>query len=370
MPKPPRPPPPPHSRPRKAPHLAGPPRAPVAIGIGLLVGALAFGAICFRYIENYTWNEALYMSVITVSTVGFTEVRPLDDRGRIVAMILILVGVGAFTYVVSAISNYVLSTRIHGLFHHMQMERSLQQLAHHFIVCGYGRMGTQVAEQFRRAGRTVVVVERDAGAVEAARADGHIAVDGDAGQDDVLRRAGVERAAGLISTLDSDADALFAVLSARQLNPKIFVVARVNEQTSEPKLLKAGANRVMWPYGVNGKRMAQLAMKPNVVDFMEVLLDETGEAVVMEEMRVAPGSDADGRSLRDLDVRKAFGVSIAAIRVGGARCVAAPGGDTVLKAGDVIVAVGPMAALERLTAFVGTSIGAISGGNGRPSERV
>ncbi|MGE3182067.1 MAG: TrkA family potassium uptake protein, partial [Phycisphaerae bacterium] len=234
----------------------------------LLTAINLLGALGYWLFEEIPPLEALYMSVITVSTVGFREVRPLDESGKVLTMLLIVFGVGAFTLMVSAIGNYVVAIRVGGLLEQRRMEKKLAQISDHYILCGYGRMGSEVARAFAAEGKSLVVIDRLPAAVAAAQKDGLLAVLGDGGDNEVLLEAGVQRAAGLISTLDNDADALFTVLSGRELNRDLFIIARANHKASETKLLKAGAQRVIWPYGENGRRMAHMALRPNVVEFL------------------------------------------------------------------------------------------------------
>lgn len=321
---------------------------PIFFGVAAFIAITLLGAVGFHVIEDLSPLNALYMAVITVSTVGYGEIRPFHPAGRILAIFLIVFGVGAFTFMVTAVGNYVIAIRISGVLERRRMQKQLAEIRDHYILCGYGRMGSEVAHHFKRENYPLVVIDHDEEKVEEARGDGFLVIEGDGGEDEILQQAGIERANALISTLDDDADALFVVLSARQLNPDIFIVARANARATEGKLKKAGAQRVIWPYGDNGRRMAQMALRPNVVEFLELMTTEKGPEYAVEEMAVASDAYAAGRTIAEMDVGQRFGVSIAAIRRSSGEMLTAPPSDTKLNPGDIVIVFGGPPQLARL----------------------
>jgi voltage-gated potassium channel len=314
-----------------------------------VVVVIVFGTVGYYVIErDWTWLDSLYMAVITVSTVGLREVHDLQPATRLFTIVLIFFGVGAFMFLATSIANYVIAGELHGFWSRRRMEKRIAQLSDHFIVCAYGRMGSQVADEFRREKRPVVVVDTSETALQHAAEQGFYVIAGDAKNDDVLRRAGVERARGLVTCLDEDADNLMIVLSARAMSEKLFIVARTNRHETSTKLTAAGANRVLWPYGLGGRRMAQMAIRPNVVEFLEVVMHDEELELLLEELTIALGSDLENKQIGSTAIRGTTGAMLVAIRQRTGRMVVAPSADVVLSAGDIVVALGTREQLEKL----------------------
>lgn len=314
-----------------------------AVGLVILVGA--FG---YAYIEGWSFLDALYMSVITVTTVGLTEVKELDAAGRMFTIVLVLGGVAVFSYAITTLANYLIAGELQGMLGRKRMQKQIDQLEQHYIVCGCGRMGLQVAREFRREKKPLVILDLDQAKVDLAIADGYLAYVGDAGDDDMLRMTGVERAKGLVTAMDSDATNLMVVLSARALNQDLFIVSRMNVESSESKLIRAGANRVLTPYGIGGRRMAQLAVRPNVVEFLEVVTHDEELELWLEDFTVAIDAHIAGCALGASNVREKTGANILALRQRTGKLMVAPTEETVLQAGDIIVALGTREQLEKL----------------------
>lgn len=313
--------------------------------LGLVI---AFGTAGYHFLERMSVTDSLYMAVITVTTVGFREVRDLDPPGRVFTIVLILFGVGAFMYTATAVANYVIAGELRGFMGQRRMEKQIERLHDHYIVCGYGRMGRRVAAEFRRESKPLVVVDLDAANIDLAMTNGYLALLGDAGDDTVLKRAGVERARGLVAGMADDAVNLMVVLSARALNDNLFIIARANKDATESKLITAGANRVLLPYGLAGRRIAQMALRPNVVEFLEVVMHDEELELWMEEMVVAIESRLDGCAIGASAIRQVTGVNVVALRQRTGKLIAAPTPDTVLSAGDILVVVGTREQLARL----------------------
>ncbi|MBU0616170.1 MAG: potassium channel protein [Planctomycetes bacterium] len=307
------------------------------------------GAWGYNYLESIPLLDALYMAVITVTTVGFREVQELDEAGRVFTIFLILFGVGAATYFATSVANYLIAGEIKGFLEQRKMQDKIKQLSGHFIVCGYGRMGEQVARELRREHKPLVVIERSEETVQEAIAAGHLALQGDAENDHVLRATGVERAYGLVAVLDTDAANLMVTLSARTLNENLYIIARTNNEENDAKLIAAGAHRVLFPHGLGGRRMAQMAIRPTVAEFLEVVMHDEELELWLEEMTVAIESKLDGCAVYALDIRRSTGANIVAVRQRTGKLLAAPTPDTKLQAGDIIVALGTREQLNALS---------------------
>ncbi len=306
------------------------------------------GAAGYWWLEEMTLLEALYMSVITVTTVGFGEVHPLDGAGRVFTIILVLFGVGAFTYFATSVANYLIAGEIKGFLERRKMLGKIEQLRDHFIVCGYGRMGQQVAREFQREQKPLVVIDKSEEAVTEATAAGHLVLSGDAENDEVLRTAGVERARALIAVLDSDAANLMLTFTARKLNENLFIIARIIAEVNQSKLIAAGANRAVFPYGLGGRRIAQMALRPNVVEFLEVVMHDEELELWLEEMTIAIESELDGCAIGAANIRGATGANVLAVRQRTGKLLVGPTPDTRLQAGDIVVALGTRAQVAAL----------------------
>lgn len=317
----------------------------------MLASVVLVGTFGYTLIEGQRPLDALYMSVITITTVGFQEVQPLDEAGKLFTIFLILFGVGSFTYLATTVANYFVAGEIMGLLEQRKMQKQIAQLNEHFIVCGYGRMGVQVAREFRREHTPLLVIEKNEETARKAIDDGFLAIAGDAENDNVLREAGVERARGLAAVLDADADNLMVTLSARAMNEKLFIVTRINAEINESKLMAAGANRVLFPHGLGGRRIAQMAIRPNVTEFLEVVMHDEELELWLEETTVGIESKLDGCAIGDAHIRRSTGANVVALRQRTGRLLTAPTPDTKLQAGDIIVALGTRAALAELRAL-------------------
>jgi voltage-gated potassium channel len=312
----------------------------------LLVGTVGYETIE----EKYTFLDALYMTVITLSTIGYGEVHPLSTAGRWFTIFLIFGGVFTLAYTVAEMIRTVVSGEVQQYFGKQRMERSLAELRDHLIVCGYGRMGRLVCQEFAAKGVPFVVIDLDAGRLEDFRAAHGIALPGDATSDAVLKRAGIERARALVAVLSSDADNLYLTLSARLLNDKLCIVSRAEDAASEQKLLRAGATRVVSPYQIGGVRVAHAVLRPAVVDFIELATRTEHFALQIEEVRVAARSRLAGTALRDSRLRQDYHVIIVAVKKASGHMAFNPPPEFVLAEGDVLIAIGAREHLDRLEA--------------------
>jgi voltage-gated potassium channel len=316
--------------------------------VGVVAVFIGGGTLGFVLIEGWPAFDALYMTVITLTTVGYLEVHPLSQAGRAFTMVLALGGVFTFFYVAGDLIRGMVSGEVASLFGRQRMERQLQALRNHMIVCGFGRMGHLVCEQFSNQGLPFVIVEQEASLLEGFRIPHGIPLNGDATSEDVLRHAGVERARALVTAAASDADNLYITMTARLLNDKLLIVARAEEEAAERKLKRAGATRVVSPYVIGGQRVAQAVLRPNVMDFIELATRSEHLELQIEETEIEPGSVLAGQSLKDSAIRSDLGIIIVAIKKPAGRMLFNPESSTVIEAGDLLITLGHRQQLDRL----------------------
>jgi voltage-gated potassium channel len=306
----------------------------VAIAVTLLVGTIAF-----RETLHEPWFQSLYRAVVTVTLTGLDSV-PRNDGSRAVSIFLVVAGLTIIGYagavIVEAISGGVVS----GALAERRRERTIERLRDHFIICGYGRVGRRVADEFRATDVPYVVLDFHEDAVAAAREDGALLLEGDATRDENLRKAGLERAKGLVAASDSDADNLYVVLSARSARTDLTIVARASGADAERKLVLAGADRVVLPYTTAGQVMANLVLKPQVTAFLDVVTTATGPDLQLAEIEVRDTSTAAGRTIRELRIRHETGALVVALRRADGSFDTTPEPDTPIQVGDVLIGVG------------------------------
>ena len=317
--------------------------------LALLIVVVA-GTLGYVLIEGFPVADALYMAVTTITTVGFGEIRPLSTAGRLFTIGLIVVGVSCLWYGLSVLVGAIVEGHLGQRWEGRRMERRIEQTRDHQIVCGYGRVGRQIAAALRREGRQVVVVDVHQAPLAQANQDDLPTVHGDATEDDTLRRAGIDRAAGLVTAVGSDADNVFVTLSARALRADLTIVARANEEGAAPKLRRAGATHVVSPYGMAGRQMARLALRPSSVAFVETLFSGDNTDLLLEDLQIAPGSLLAGLDVATATARHAGGAILLAVQRNG-HLLAPPAPDLTLHPGDTLAVVGNqnrLRALERV----------------------
>src|SRR5258705_1614381 len=315
----------------------------------LIVGAIAaLGASGYVVLFGWSISDAMYMTVITLTTEGYKEVGQLDDPGRAWTALVAIAGVGIIFGTVGFVAETFVAEALSGRRQRKRMADTVAALKDHFILCGYGRVGSTVAAELKHAGVPVVVIDSVAASTDLAARDGHLIVEGDATRDDVLLAAGIARAKALITTVDTDAVNIYVTLSARALNPRLFIVARANEEGSEAKLRQAGADRAVSPYTRAGRQIAELATRPRVADFIDFALSHGQLAFTIEELEVAPDGPLAGQTVADLANR---GIHVMAIVTHGPRQfeTSAPM-DRVLVAGEQLIVSGTAEALRALRA--------------------
>jgi voltage-gated potassium channel len=299
-------------------------------------------------IEGWSAFDALYMTVITLTTVGFMEVHPLSHGGRVFTMVLALGGIFLAFYVAAEFIRGMVSGEIRRVLGRQRMERALAGLHNHMVVCGYGRMGRLVCEQFSSQGLPFVLIEREAELLRGFDLPHGISLQGDATSDELLKRAGVGRARALVTAAASDADNLYITMSARLLNDRLLIVARAEEEAAEKKLLRAGASRVVSPYVIGGQRVAQAVLRPNVMDFLEMATRSEHLELQIEETEVKAGSALAGQALKDSQVRQDLGIIIVAIKKPEGKMMFNPAPYTVIENGDLLITLGHRQQLDRL----------------------
>ncbi len=315
-----------------------------------LVVLVIAGTIGYILLEGFRPLDAFYMTIITISTVGFQEVRPLSDAGRIFTTILVLIGVGAGAYTFGTIAEFLIAGELAGTLKRRRIMRAIERLHGHYIICGYGRVGEQVARGLADEGIPCVVVDQASEAVQRCEQCGILYVMGDATEDETLLQAGITRARGLVAVLDNDAENVFVVLSARSLNPDLIIIARATTKEAESKLRKAGADGVLSPYQLAAHRIVRELTRPHVMIFLEKAMGNDPE-LYMEEVRIHPSSELVGKTLGEAELRTRTGANVLSILRGEDEHVMDWAPDLALQAEDVMVVLGrpeQIAALARL----------------------
>lgn len=320
----------------------------LAIGILLSVLLVLGGAAGYMFIEHWSLMDALYMTVITLATVGFGEVQKLTPAGRIFTMVLIILGVGFVLYVAGSVIQFMVEGQIREALGRRKLKRDFKWQRGHYIICGYGRVGGTICEILASEPLGIVFVERDAEKIARLHDRNLLYVAGEATDEDNLIAAGVEKARGLVTVLATDSDNVYVTLTARQLNPKLFIIARAGEKKAEKKLLAAGANKVVSPYGMGAHRIAQTILRPTVTDFLDLTLRDKKHNIYMEEMPVHASSRLADVALLDSGIRQDFDLIIIAIQRPGGDMLFNPSSQTRLQGGDTVVAVGEKENLERI----------------------
>jgi voltage-gated potassium channel len=319
-------------------------------GCAGIVLVFVAGIAGYMLIEGWNLLDSYYMVVITLATVGYQEVQPLSDAGRLFTSFLILGGVGIFLYIIGAFTQILVEGRLQILWGKRRMQKLIDSLKDHFIVCGYGRIGSVVVDQLRREGHPLVVIEKEPEIVERLAEEGTLHVSGDATSDEVLTAAGLLRARSLITALSQEAANVYVTLTARQLNPRLMIIARGDAGSHIARLERAGADRVVLPHLIGGIRMAQSVLRPSVTNVLELAMRGTIDWH-MEEMTLEPGSELSGKKLAESGIRQRFNVIIISIQNAAGESVFNPGPDTILAAGDTLITVGQPESLKLLRAI-------------------
>jgi voltage-gated potassium channel len=304
--------------------------------------------MAYMIVEEWSFIDALYMVVITLSTVGYMEVNPLSPAGRIITLSVIIIGVGTFVYVAGEAAQLIVEGKLQFFLGRRRILNRIKSLKGHFIICGFGRIGSVVAEEIRREGYPVVVVERNPDMIEQIEAQGFLYVEGDATSDDVLIDAGLENAKHLVSALNQEASNVYVTLTARQLNPEVHIVARADTDSHISRLERAGADRVVTPNLIGGVRMAQTVLRPSVTNFLDLAMRGASMDLQMEELVVNAYSPLNGKNIRESNIRPDYNVIIITIKKEGGEMIFNPGPQAVISSGDTLITVGSSESMRQL----------------------
>jgi voltage-gated potassium channel len=319
-----------------------------------LAGIFLIGTLWYSLVEGWKWEDAAYMTVITLATVGYGETHPLGSRGRLFTIVLILMGVVNLTYIVNRFTAAVIEGYFLEGIRLRQQRRLMESLSEHYIICGFSRTGRQIAKEFQAEGVSFVIIDSELESVQKAQEIGYIVFQGDATLDDTLLKVGVTKAICIVAALPSDAENLYTVLSAKTLNPDIRAIARASTEEAVQKLQRGGADAVISPYITGGKRMAAAALRPQILDFVDGILSGTDRQLYMEEFLL----DSDrcpfvGQSLQRAKLRSQSGALVLAIRRLDGKLIGGPTGDTVLMSGDTLICMGTAEQLRDLNQILG-----------------
>ncbi len=315
------------------------------------LGLLGFGTGGFMLITRAPFFDALYMTVITISTVGFTEVMPLGTGGRIFTIILILVGVGFVLYLFSRITEAIIEGGLQATLGRLKMKKKVARLSDHYIVCGFGRIGRVICKLLRDNHKPFVVIEKKAAMIQEIIDLGYMALEGEASDDDTLLAAGIERARGLVAVVSNDADTVYISLTARGIRPELFIIARSSgTEGAEKKLLRAGANRVFSPYEIGATRMAQEVVRPTVVDFVDLAVQGGELGLRLEELLVSENAACVGKNLIKSGIRSDHNLIVVAIKTFKGEMLFNPTPTAIINAGDILIVLGAVGDIENLAA--------------------
>ena len=326
------------------------------LSVALLTLIIAGGTAGYTLIERWSAWDAFYMTMITVTTVGYREVHPLSRAGELFTVVIVTVGVATVLYTFSFLMAQVVEGDLQERWAARRRLRMLDELTNHFIICGFGRIGQIIAREFSRQAVPFVIVERDAQRMHEAIDLGYLAVEADASSEQVLKRIGIDRARGLIAAVSTDAENVYAVLTARLLRPDLFIIGRAETEDAQSKLHRAGADRVMSPYQIGGLQLAQTALRPAVVDFVQLATSSDNLDLNMEQVKINAGAALAGRTIIEANLRQRFGVVVVGIQRADGTMQFNPAPESVMGVGDFLVVLGQAKNLRELEAAAGQPV--------------
>ncbi len=318
------------------------------ISIALSIVLISMGCLGYMVIEKWSFMDALYMTIITIATVGYSEVHTVSMEGRIFTVVLIMLGVGFFLYVAGGIIQFLVEGRIRAVLGRRKLDTQINKLRDHYIICGYGRIGRVLARFLIEKYVDVVVIERKESRVAKMDEDGLLYLVGEATDEKVLEKAGILRAKGLVTAVATDADNVFLVLIAKQMNPDLFVVARASQNTAKKTLQAAGADKVISPYDLGARRMAHAILRPTVIKFLEMAFADDKTDIQVEEIRMTHRSELLGTTIMDSGIRQNLGLMIVVIRKADDTMLFNPKADTMIEIDDTMVVVGSARGIKQL----------------------
>jgi voltage-gated potassium channel len=322
------------------------------ISVLVLLMLVTGGTAGFMTIEKWRFLDALYMTIITLGTVGFKEVHDLSDAGKLFTICLIVVGVSVLGYIVGSLAQIMFEGQFQRIMGRKKVEKQIDALNDHYIICGYGRIGSLICREFKANNLPFVIVEKSAEAIEKLDEEGYLHMRGDATLDETLLKAGIKRAKGLISVVTSDTENVYITLTARGLNPDLYILARSGEEGSDLKLKRAGASKVVSPYIIGGSRMAQSILRPNVVDFIEIATGSEHMDLQMEEINIPHHSAFAGETLVSCGFRKEIGVIIVGIKKSHGNMIFNPHSQAKIEGGDTLIVLGEPGSIAKLEDLV------------------
>ena len=320
----------------------------IRIAGSLLISIITFGTLSYHYIEGMTFFESFYMTIITISTVGFMEVKPLSQAGRIITIMILATGVSTGAYTIGSFISLLVEGELAKTFGRRKLDKYISKLKNHYIICGYGRIGSLICEELAANSIKFVVIEHDPERIEALNKAKYLYIDMDATAEEALIKAGIMNAKGIVPTVQSDADNVFITLTARGLRPDILILSRSSDEKSEIKLKRAGATVVVSPYLIGGRRMAEVILRPTVVDFINSATMHKELGLAMEEVCVKERSKLIGKNLIESNLRKDFGIIIVAIKKNTGKMIFNPMPQEKLDANDVLVVLGKEEDVSRM----------------------
>jgi len=318
-----------------------------------LIVLISAGTFGYTVIEGWPFFDALYMTIITLSTVGYSEIHNLSHGGEIFTICLIVLGVGTIAYTIGSLLQFMVEGQLYQILGRKKVQKQIDRLEGHYIICGYGRIGRHISHEFAAKPVPFIVVENRQEHCQQLENDGYFYIEGDATRDEVLEQAGIQRAKGLITSVTSDSANVFIVLTARGLNPHLFIMARASEDGVEVKLKRAGANKVVSPYTIGATRMAQAILRPSVVDFIDIAIGRESIELQMEEIPVAPESRLVGKDLSQSGIRKDLGLIIIGIKRDD-QMIFNPEATTIIEAGHILIALGEYPDIQKLEIIAAT----------------
>lgn len=319
------------------------------IPVVMLLMVVVVGTLGYVFIEELSLFNSFYMTIITIATVGFREVGEMSQDGRKFTIVLIVLGISIGGYAIASLTSFIVEGHIRSLFKGKKMEKQIFQLKNHIIVCGYGKTGTEIIEELKKSKQRFVVIEKDEHKVEELKEHGELVLFGDATEDEVLEKAGVSNARGLIASLPNDADNVYVVLTAREMHPKLRIIARSIDSHSCKKLMRAGADKVISPYTIAGRRMARLLITPGIVDFLEVMAQSSELELKIEEVMLQKGSLFVNKKLRESNIKaETEGAMVIGIKKGAGEIIINPPGETLLEEKLTLYVIGNNAQIEKL----------------------
>jgi voltage-gated potassium channel len=325
--------------------------------LSILILIIAAGTIGYMMIEGWPFVDALYMTVITISTVGFKEVNQVGEGGRIFTMVLVFSGVGFTLYVAAAVVQFMVEGRIRIIMGRRRLNKKIDRLKNHYIVCGYGRIGRVLCRHLKRANIDVAVIEKDSGQIPVMDEDGVLYIVGEATDENSLIKAGIERAKAVIAALATDTDNVFLVLTARQLVPELLIMARASQETAKIKLRAAGANYVESPYEMGAVSMAHRIIRPTVTSFLDLAFAHKRKDIQMEEIPVSNASELVNVQLKDSGIRQNYNLIVIAIKKADGNMLFNPSFEAVIAPNDTVIAVGEVDNLQKLEWALNPKIG-------------